>query len=432
MIQLSIANYQFQMTRNDDQNLNETIDHLFRRHSGQMVAVLCRRFGFVAIDTVEDAVQDALIAAMKTWPYSGVPENQFAWLLRAAKNRCIDILRRENRSTSIDADEGFDIATSDDEFSNTSFADELGEEQLQMIFACCHPEISPDSRVALTLKTVGGFSTGEIAHAFLAKAEAVSKLITRARSRLRESGVRMEIPSPDELTERIDSVLKTLYLMFNEGYSASSGEALIRKDLVFEAIRLVTLLASHPVTSLPTVDALAALFCFQAARMPQRAGHNGELLILAEQDREAWDQRLIARGLNHFRLSASGDSVSDYHLEAQIAAVYTLARDYFSTDWRQILDCYEQLQSRRFSPVRELNRIIVIGELDGPAVAYSRLIELNGELDNYSLFFITKAHYEKMLGETSLASESLNRALQLSNNDLAKRFVEKKLLEITN
>lgn len=410
--------------------LNETIDHLFRRHAGQMVAVLCGRFGFDKIDTVEDAVQDSLIVAMKTWPYSGIPHNQFAWLLQVAKNRCVDILRRDNRSVSIDADDGFDIGSDDESTAKSTFASEKGEDQLQMIFACCHPALSPDSRVALTLKTVGGFSVQEIAHAFLAKEDAITRLITRAKARLRESGVRMEIPVPVELPERIDSVLKTLYLIFNEGYSASTGEALIRKDLVFEAIRLVSVLAAHPATTSPTVDAIGALFCFQAARMPQRADHNGELLILAEQDRDAWDKRLIACGLHHFRLSASGNHESDYHLEAQIAATYTLARDYFSTDWKQILNCYERLQQRKFSPVRELNRIIVIGEIEGPETAYSRLLDLNDELSAYGLFFITKAHYEKLLGKITVAAESLNRALQLSNNDSVRRFVEGKINEI--
>lgn len=412
-----------------EQNLGKTLDHLFRRHAGQMVAILCRRFGFGQIDIIEDSVQDALVAAMKTWPYSGLPENQFAWLLRSAKNRCIDRLRRDSRSSSIDAD-SFDLVSGGDDFLTQSFASEISEEQLQMIFACCHPVISPDSRVALTLKTVGGFSVGEIAHAFLAKEEAVSKLITRAKSRLRAGGVRMEIPSPDELPQRIDSVLKTLYLMFNEGYSASTGEALIRKDLVFEAIRLVSLLAAHPLTTSPTVDALGALFYFQAARMPQRADHNGELLILAEQDRAAWDRSMIARGLRHFRLSASGDHMSDYHLEGEIAAAYTLAQDYFSTDWKRILACYEQLQKRKFSPIRELNRIIVIGEIEGAEAAYHRLTELKEELSNYNLFYITLAHYEALLGRRTLAAASFRRALKLSNNDSVRRFVEKKLAEI--
>lgn len=408
--------------RDENYSTNDTVGHLFRDHAGKMVASLCRSFGFDKIDTVEDAVQDALIAAMKTWPYSGVPENQFGWLLRTAKNRCIDILRRNNRSTSIDEDRQF-IADTDALY----FANEISEDQLRMIFACCHPEISPDSRLALTLKIVGGFSVAEIANAFLSNTESVTRLISRAKARLRELGVRMEMPGPNELPDRLDSVLKSLYLIFNEGYSASTGESLIRKDLVFEAIRLASLLASHPVTTSPTVDALAALFYFQGARMPARSDHNGELLILAEQNREAWDKRLISRGIHHLRLSAGGDTVSEYHLESEIAAIYTLAPDYGSTDWSRILSLYEKLQKRQFSPVRELNKVIVIGEIEGPEAAYSLLLELEAKLSQYNLFFITKAHYQALLNRPELAAASLKMAESLTTNESVRRFIATKL-----
>ena len=405
--------------------LNDTIDHFFRHNSGKMVASLCRSFGFDKIDLVEDAVQDALIAAMKTWPYSGIPEEQFAWLFRTAKNRCIDILRRENRILPI-AD---DVETVGDQ-NKTIFPGEIGEDQLQMIFACCHPALSPDSRVALTLKIVGGFSVNEIASSFLSNSEAVTRLLTRAKSRLRDLGVRMEIPEPVELTERLNSVLKCLYLMFNEGYSASIGETLIRKDLVFEAIRLVSTLAAHPATNSPTVDALAALFCFQAARMPARADHNGELLILAQQDRNLWDKELISKGIQHLRLSASEDTVSDFHLESEIAAIYTLAPDHHSIDWRRILAAYEKLQNRQFSPVRELNRTIVVGEIEGAEAAYSQLLQLEKTLSHYNLFFITKAHYENLIARPDLAYSSLKTAAKLTSNESILRFIEAKLRTI--
>ncbi len=412
----------------DEDRIGFEVDHLFRRHAGEMVAFLCGQFGFDKIELAEDAVQDAMISAMKTWPFAGPPDNPKAWLLRVAVNRCIDVLRRDNRSSSIDAEPDCDpvsiVATDLPQFET-----ELSDDQLRMIFACCHPSLTPESRVALTLKVVCGFSVGEIARGYLSTAEAVAKTITRAKSKLREFDVEMAIPEPRELNDRMSTVLKALYLMFNEGYSASTGDALTRKDLVFEAIRLASLLARHPVTSAPPVDALAALFCFQAARMPQRADHNGELLILAEQDREAWDKRMISRGLHHFRLSASGDTISDYHLEAEIAAVYTLAQDYPSTDWKRILRCYDQLQERAFSPVRELNRTIVLGQIAGPQTAYSRLAEIETDLSNYGLFFITKAHYEKLLHEDARAVRSLQRALDLTGNEAVRRLVLHRLSE---
>lgn len=407
-----------------DSKLNNAIGHLFRHHSGQLIASLCHSFGFDKLETVEDAVQDALIAAMKTWPYTGMPENQFAWLLRTAKNRCIDILRCDNRLSSIDDGHGFEGPT---ETPAVYFANEIGESSLRMIFACCHPEISPDSRVALTLKAVGGFSVAEIASAFISSSEAVTKLLSRAKSRLRDLGVRLEIPKPNELPGRVDSVLKALYLMFNEGYSASSGETLLRKDLVFEAIRLVCSLATHPVTTAPSVDALAALFHFQAARMPTRSDHNGELLILAEQDRNRWDKRLISQGIHHLRLSASGDFVSDFHLEAEIAALYTLAADYDSTNWKRILAAYEKLQKRQFSPVIELNRAIVLGEIYGPHAAYEQLMALESQLAAYNLFFITKGHYEARLYKRPQAAESLQKALRLTKNESVRQLVQKRL-----
>ncbi len=403
-------------------SINDTIAHLFRHTSGKMIASLCGSFGFDKIDMVEDAVQDALIAAMKTWPYSGIPEEQFAWLLRTAKNRCIDILRRENRMMPI-AD---DIETGRDN-NDILFPGEIGEDQLRMIFACCHPGISPDSRVALTLKIVGGFGVNEIANAFLSNSEAVTKMLSRAKARLRDLGVRMEMPEPKEFSDRLESVLKSLYLMFNEGYSASSGETLIRRDLVFEAIRLVSSLATHPLTSSPAVDALAALFYFQAARMPARADHNGDLLIMAEQDRDLWDKRLVASGIHHLRLSASGDEVSDYHLESEVAAIYTLAPDHQSIDWLRILSAYDKLQERRFSPVRELNRAIVIGEIEGPLAAYSRLLQIGENLKHYNLYYITKAHYEILLGQPDLANSSLQTAARLTSNESILRFIAAKL-----
>lgn len=413
-------------------DLDQTVSHLFRHHSGQMVAILCRSFGFDKIDTVEDAVQDALIAAMKTWPYSGVPDNQFAWLLRTAKNRCIDILRRDARSFSLDAETDIDLpgiaAVGDELF----FQNEISDDQLRMIFACCHPSLSPDSQVALTLKTVGGFSVGEIARAYLAAPEAIAKMLTRAKSKLRESGVSLTIPEPAELEPRLESVIRALYLMFNEGYAASEGEDLIRNDLAHEAIRLARALAAHPVTASPAIDALAALFLFQAARIPARTGLNGELLILAEQDRSLWNTDLLSAAIHHFRLSASGNVISDYHLEAEIAAIYSLAPDYFAIDWRRILACYEELQARRFSPVRELNKIIVLGELEGPQTAFDALIRLGQrqELSTYNLFHITKAHYESLLDRAADARTSLNTAASLTRNSSVLAFIEKKLSEL--
>jgi RNA polymerase sigma-70 factor (ECF subfamily) len=413
-----------------ENSVQESVDHLFRYHAGQMVSVLSRIFGIGHLDLIEDAVQDALVAALKTWPYNGFPQNQKAWLIETAKNRVLDRLRWSKRFYGEDiGDAEFELPA----FGNKSeayFAAEISEDQLRMIFACCHPGVAPDAQVALTLKIVSGFSVAEIARAFLAKDDAVAKMITRAKQRLREKQVELQMPPPAEISARIGAVAKVLYLMFNEGYAASEGEELVRTDLCFEAIRLCSLLAAHPATGTPKINALAALFLFQAARLPARSDTHGELLILSEQDRSLWDEAMIARALEYLRLSAAGDELTDIHLEAEIASVYALAKTYDATDWPRILECYKLLQQRNFSPVVELNRIIVVGELYGAETALEELDRLaaSGALKEHNLYHTTRAHFLAALGETRQAILSYQRAIELTHNEPIRRFLEKKLL----
>lgn len=416
------------MTAISEIEVSERVDHLFRHHAGQMVAVLCRIFGFDRIDMIEDAVQDALVAALRKWPFGGVPENPTAWLTQVAKNRVIDRLRRDARSESAGDDlDPVDPANETPVF----FTAELSEDQLRMIFACCDPSITPDAQVALTLKIVGGFSVSEIASAYLAREDAIAKMLTRAKSRLRTGGVALEIPVPIEIPERLDAVLKVLYLMYNEGYSASGGDELIRRDLCFEAIRLVELLAAHPLTNSPRVHAAAALFLFQASRLHTRTDHLGDLILLEEQDRTLWDTKLIARGLRHLSLAASGDELSTFHLEAEIASIHALSPDYASTDWRRVLECYEVMQKISFSSVSELNRIIVIARLEGGNRALSELARLESSDDRmpaYNLFHIVKGQLLFETGQIEPARRSLDLALSLTNNEPVKRFIESKLV----
>ncbi len=394
-----------------------------------MVSVLCRIFGFERLDMIEDAVQDALVAAMRKWPFTGVPENPTAWLTQAAKNRIIDALRRDSRSER--ADDGFDIPDLSAR-APVYFACEIGEDQLRMIFACCHPSIPPDGQVALTLKTVGGFSVAEIASAYLSNEEAVAKMLTRAKSRVRNGRIGLDIPVAEEITARLDAVLRVLYLVFNEGYGASGGSELVRRDLCFEAIRLVEALARHPRTALPKVHAAAALFLFQASRLAARTDHLGELVLLEDQDRSTWDRELIGRGLRHMKLSAAGDELSAFHLEAEIAGIYTLAPDYASTDWPRILECYTLLRQISFSPVSELNRIIVLSRIDGPAAALAELDSLASghPLDNYNLYHITRGHLLIELGDAAEARSALGRALSLTRNSTVARFLEARTAEL--
>jgi RNA polymerase sigma factor (sigma-70 family) len=412
------------MTAEDQ--VRDSIDHLFRHQAGQMVSVLTRKFGVTNIELIEDAVQDAMIAAMKKWPYSGVPEKQFAWLTQTAKNRVIDQLRRSTKSASVEASE---IDLADERVDVTRLQGELNEDQMRMMFACCHPDIPADSRVALTLKIVGGFSVGEIARAYLAKDDAIAKMLTRAKQKLRT--LDLNIPAGDQLNERLDSVLRVLYLMFNEGYSASEGSDLIRRDLCQEATRLVGILIEHPLTSLPRAYALCALFLFQAARLATRTNAEGDLLLLADQDRSLWDRTLLAAGLEHFRRAASGDELSDYHIEAEIASIHALASDYSTTDWPRIVSRYDLLLERKFSPIVALNRIVAIGELGGPEQALDELAQLgkNYLMTSFNLYHITRGHFLAEKGQLDDAVASYKRSAELSKNESVRRFIFRMIVQ---
>jgi RNA polymerase sigma-70 factor (ECF subfamily) len=403
----------------------ESVDHLFRRHAGQMVSVLARRFGYQYIELIEDAVQDALVTAMKKWPFTGEPENARAWLIETAKNRVIDQLRRDGRNEPID---GIAVPVSPRNVDSI-FPGEMAEDELRMIFACCHPSIPPDARVALTLKTVGGFSVGEIARAFLSNNEAVAKMLTRAKAKLREQESGLTVPSQEELLVRRDAVLKVLYLMFNEGYAATEGEELVRKDLCFEAIRLASIVSKHPLTRAPKVNALLALFLFQAARLDTRIDRTGELLLLEDQDRSKWNTPILAEGLKQFRSSAAGEEVSDYHLQAEIAAVHALAADYESTDWERIVDCYDELQRRRFSHVAELNRIVAIEKLRGPYAALNTLESLSAliDLSREPIYHLTRGHLLALAGDNGRAVSEFEAAHQLTTNQPVRRYLQRRI-----
>ena len=406
----------------------DSIDHLFRHRAGRMVSILTRKFGVEHIEVIEDSVQDALITAMKRWPYSGLPENQSAWLIQVAKNRVIDQLRRDSKSNSIDA---IEIDPREERSDELRFKNELAEDQIRMIFGCCHPEVPADSRIALTLKVVGGFSVGEIARAYLAKDEAIAKMLTRAKQKLRT--VKLEIPAGKDLADRLDSVLRALYLMFNEGYSASSGADLIRSDLCFEAIRLVDLLLGHPQTSLPKVHALAALLSFQGARLSARTDSEGGLLLLVDQDRSLWNRELLAKGLEHFRTAAGGDDLTGYHVEAEIASLHALALTYQETDWLRILKCYDLLLERKFSPVVALNRAVVLGQVRGATAALNGLAELAGNylMTSFNLFHIARGHFLAELGRKVEAIDAYRRADELTRNEAVGRFIRRKIEVLT-
>jgi RNA polymerase sigma-70 factor (ECF subfamily) len=417
------------MASQSSDHIHQSVDHLFRYRAGQMIATLTRIFGIERLDQVEDAVQDAMVRALRLWPYQGEPDNPTAWLIQVAKNRMLDQLRRESRLTETMDEIEIPIGGEAD----AAFANEVHDDQLRMIFTCCHPLIPEDGQVALTLKTVGGFSVSEIARAFLSQAPSIAKTIVRAKQRLREFDIKLEMPAPEKLPSRLESVLKVVYLMFNEGYSALEGEELVRTDLCHEAIRLGELLAGHPVTGAPKVHALVALLLFQGARLRARCDAEGELLLLSEQDRSLWDRAMIKRGLYQLQRSAGGDEVSDYHLEAEIASCHTLAESVETTDWPRVLDCYEELLNRKPSPVVALNRIVALAKVRGVEAGLAELKKIAEDrtLRNYYPFYATRGELLREAGRNNEAVECYRYALNLTSSEPVRRFVMKRIADLS-
>jgi len=418
-----------------ENNITNLIDHLFRHKSGQMVATLTRIFGPRHIDLAEEVVQDALLKAMQQWSYRGVPDNPTAWLIQVARNRALDVLRRESslREKSEDLVRAFN---EQEALANQRIEESLGGEQrddaLSMIFMACHPALARESRVALTLKTVGGFGVSEIARAFLAREPTIAQRLVRAKRAIREQGIEFALPSADEMSARLDSVLEVIYLLFNEGYSAHGGDNLVRADLCREALRLGRLVAGHPATDLPKSHALQALMCLHAARLPARTDEEGEIFLLADQDRTLWDRRLIAEGYSHLERSASGDEFSQYHLQAGIAACHIAAASFEQTDWRHIVNLYDTLYGLNPSPVVALNRAVAIAKWRGAAAGISELERISDHpsLKNYYLLFATLGELWLEIGETDKAAGFFEQALACQCSEPERRYLARKMSEV--
>ena len=413
-------------------DIPQLAEHLFRHEAGKLVSVLTGIFGVERLQLAEDVVQEALIRALKTWPYYGVPKNPAAWLTQTAKNLALDVLRREKnfleKQPQVVAQ--FENWSSLSENAEPLAADnELTDDRLRLMFACCHPSLPEESQTALALKTLCAFSPEEIAKAFLTSDAAINKRLTRARQRIRELRVPFAIPANEEMPVRLQSVLQTLYLLFNEGYKASSGEKLIREELCHEAIRLVTSLAAHPAGDLPRVHALAALMLLNAARLPARIDGDGNILRLEEQDRSKWHRGMIARGMFHLARSAGGAEISEYHLQAGIAAVHCGAADFESTNWRQILALYDRLMEIDDSPVVALNRAVAVAQVHGPRAGLEAIEAIRNQqaLESYYLLYAVLAQFEWQLSEFDAAAKHLRRALELTELEseralLSRRF----------
>ncbi len=404
------------------------VEHLFRHRTGQITASLVRVLGFEYLDMIEDVIQDALLKALKTWPYNGTPQNPSAWITQVAKNRAIDVIRRDkswlDRQPMV-----VQHINNITHQQNEPDIDQMSDEQLHLMFACCHPAISKNARVALTLKSVGGFSVAEIASAFLTRETTIAQRLVRAKRQLRERRIRLDLPTDEDLPDRLDSVLQVIYLLFNEGYGASTGNQLVRRDLCIEAIRLCQCLVAHPGCAKPTVHALMALLYLQSARLATRVDQAGDLILLSEQDRSVWDMGMIQRGAEHLRRAAVGDKLSSYHLEAEISACHTLSPNYADTDWQSILDCYNTLYQQNASNVVAINRAVALLHVQGAVAAQHVLDELvtNTAIKNYYPYHVTRAAIAEQLGQVNQQQDYLKQALQLAGNATVKRFLIRKL-----
>jgi RNA polymerase sigma-70 factor (ECF subfamily) len=407
------------------------VDHLFRSRAGQMVAWLTRIFGPSHLDLAEEVVQDALVKALQQWPFTGVPDNPSGWLFRVARNGALDVLRR-NASFR---DRAQDIAAALQRLPDQIPPGEVAvdDDELRMVFMCCHPALPRDARVALSLKTVGGFSVPEIARAFLTADSTIAQRLVRAKRTLREQEIEFDLPQGSDLVERVDSVLEVIYLLFNEGYNAHAGEDLIRRDLCGEALRLARLVALSPAiaASAPTAHALVALIAFQAARLPARVDASGEMVLLEDQDRALWDRSLIGLGFAHFERSAEGSEISAYHLQAAIAAVHAEAPTAADTLWPKMLALYDQLLELHPTPIVVLNRAVALARVAGPAAALASIDGLLTEpaLANYYLLPSVRGRLLMQLGRYEAAADAYRLALERPCTEPERRFLQTKLKE---
>ncbi len=406
-------------------------EHLFRRESGRMVAALTRLFGVHNLALAEDVAQDAFCRALEVWKARGVPENPGAWLMATAKNRALDVLRRERTARTFAPELGRLLET---EWTRAPIVEEafapgtIRDEQLRMMFSCCHPRLAEDAQVALVLNILCGFGASEIAAAFLAGRAAIEKRISRGKKVLASSKRLFDLADAD-FAARLSAVRRALYLLFNEGYHGASAESAVRVELCAEARRLAGLLREYPAAATPETQALAALMSLHAARLPARLDAAGRLSPLADQDRSRWDLRLVAEGLALLERSAAGTAVSAYHVEAAIAATHAAAPCLDDTDWASIVELYDRLMAIAPSPVVELNRAIAIAERDGADQGIEALTAIRDRdrLAKYPFYPAALGELELRRGNVESARRHFRAARGLGRNPTERQFLDARI-----
>lgn len=409
--------------------INQLVDHLFRHESGKMVSVLSRVLGLENLETAQDIVQDTLLQAMTTWSYNMIPENPSAWLHRVARNKAIDHLRRQKKLKEIRPEYSY-LLTSQQELesaiNNLFLENEIQDSQLRMMFACSHPVITEESQIALILKTLCGLNSGEIARAFLTSEDNIDKRIYRAKEKIRQERIELNVPQGNELPVRLDVVLKALYLVFNEGYSSSQPDHLIREDLCQEAMRLVFILTTHRATNVPRTNALLSLMCFQASRLAARLDDKGNIILLKHQDRSKWYQPLIKKGITYLEIATENFEPSPYHLEAAIASLHAVAPSFDKTDWRSIHDLYETLYKLNPAPVVAMNKAIASAYATDRERALIELLQIKG-LENYYLYHTSVGEIYFELEQRDMAKKYYEAALSLTSSTQEQQLLRNKI-----
>jgi RNA polymerase sigma-70 factor, ECF subfamily len=413
------------------EQLSRTIETIYRSESGRVLATLVRLLG--DLDLAEESMHEAFAAALESWPQTGIPDNPRPWLISTARFKAIDGMRRRARFDGAQRElvAHMESRVNEAGFGNEERGDEeIEDDRLRLIFTCCHPALPPEGQVALTLREICGLTTEEIARAFLVTPATLAQRIVRAKVRIREASIPYEVPTPQELPERLGAVLQVIYLVFNEGYSAAAGADVTRAELTGEAIRLGRMLTD--LQPEPEVIGLLALMLLQESRRVARTSPNGELILLPDQDRSLWNRDQIAEGAALVEKALSSRRFGAYTLQAAIAAVHAEAESAAATDWRQIVALYNHLVQIQPSPVVHLNRAVAIAECDGPEAGLAQVDALlvHGELENYYLAHSARAELCRRLGRNAEARASYEKALALTQQEPERQFLQERIRQL--